>query len=271
VRSEAPRLTAALKRRAVSIGRSEGSLAAKSAAKQAATKGFTTTRDLVAAKAKAYCANISSLAALPQLCTAEGSALFNSLQKSGRVQQWQNGAEDAASIAASKQAAIAAFTAAAPHTHSSLSGIAEAVANATLAEQFDTYKTQWDAIEGRELSRVAQAKELFFRKSEDIMIAKATAAATKRVWSAVQSTAETQMAHDAKKAAHDAALAAVAAHLAPKFADAATKALPIAVRTASKKAMSMWHPTWDGKDASDLPPAPAPTTAAPTTTVGQSP
>mmetsp|Transcript_100437 Transcript_100437/g.230601 ORF Transcript_100437/g.230601 Transcript_100437/m.230601 type:complete len:207 (-) Transcript_100437:395-1015(-) len=162
VRSEAPRLTAALKRRAVSIGRSEGSLAAKSAAKQAATTGFTTTRDLVAAKAKAYCANISSLAALPTLCNAEGSALFNSLQKSGRVQQWQNGAEDAASIAASKQAAIAAFTAAAPNAHASLSGIAEAVANATLEEQFDTYKTQWEAIEGRELSRVAQAKELFF-------------------------------------------------------------------------------------------------------------
>jgi len=258
VRLEALKINAHIKRRAVAIGRAAGSKAAKEAADVANKAAFTKTRALVEAKAEEYCKSISTMGDLPKMCSKEGAVLIDSLKTKGRYAQWQNDADDQASLHATKAAAIAAYRSTATITNDELLPLALKTANAQYQTELSLAQTEWSKIEADINARIAQNKKDFFDKATSVMIAHTQLAVKRKIWSDVVANANKRMNKAAKDQAETTSLREVTTHLAPKFVAAAAHALPIAVRKAASNAMTAWHPHWDGKN-STLPKLPTTT------------
>jgi len=268
VAHETPAITAALKRRAVASGRAEATTAAKRAAKRAAWIGFKRTRALVEAKAAEYCHSISTIHQLPAMCKGTTHAMFSAMRKKGHLLQWANAAEDAAVMGASKYAAVAGFRAAAMPTVKKLKPLALKTATAVFNRMWAKYEAQWKQIERTHNSRVAFNKRVFFKNAANTISAHATYAIRKQLWHKDARVGVLRISRAAKRQAAVTSLKLVSKSLAPRFVAAAAKALPVAVKHASRQAMVMWEPHWNGiTQAHAWKPYPTTTTTTTTTTV----
>jgi len=235
---------ATLKRRAVNIGRAQGTQAAKFQSTRATNAAFAATTALVGRRARHYCRSISTLRRLPPMCEAEGKALFSALKTKGKVLVWRNQAQDAAALAASKAAALAGFQAAAANAYSVMHPLAKRIAAREFNRLWSIYQGRWKRKEADHKVRLRRNKVLFFKQATQTIIAHAQAAVKKQIFAKLRAQAGTRMRYAARVAASRVARKTVARSLAPRFVRASAKALPIAIRVASKKALKMWTPSW---------------------------
>jgi hypothetical protein len=246
---EGRKAVASLKRRAVNIGRAQGSSAAKFQSTRATNAAFSATVALVGRKAKHYCKSISTLHRLPAMCEAEGKALFSALKTKGKVLVWRNQAQDAATLAASKAAALAGFQSAAGNAYATMHPLAKRVAQQEFNRMWASFAAKWKKQEKANQARMIKNKRLFFKTATQTIIAHAQAAVKKYIGSRLHAQAGRRMHYAARVAAARVSKKVVARTLAPHFIRASSKALPIAVRIAAKKALKSWTPSWSPKSA----------------------
>mmetsp|Transcript_62457 Transcript_62457/g.167231 ORF Transcript_62457/g.167231 Transcript_62457/m.167231 type:complete len:309 (+) Transcript_62457:121-1047(+) len=238
---ESQKIDGELKRMAVRRGRAAASFAAKAAATKGTLVAAKRTKALLMGKAQQYCAKISTLKTLPALCGKEAAVLFGTLKSKGHMLEWRNEAETAAVLAASKAAAVAAYRGTNKVTQKELLPLAMQVAEKKFKTEYARGEKQWQSYVKKNAARIAQEKKTFFDRFTQRLIAKTSAAARKKIWG-IAKGANIRLNNAAKKQAEATSLKAVSTHLAPLFASAASKALPIAVRQAARKALQQWQP-----------------------------
>jgi len=244
---ETAALTAEIKRTAIRIARKEASMAATLASRAAVSTALEHTVKLIGAKAQAYCKKMFTDVVLPADCKTKAVALMYSLRSKGNTIAWQQYAHDRAVLEASKAAAIAAFRVGAPIFNHDLNPVATKVANKIFAQRYGEADRAWAAAAAEEEALEARKKTAFFKRKTDTIIAQIRVAIQKKTWSTVNKQLQLRMRVAARKAAKAAAWKAARHTIAPKFAKAASEALPLAVRAAGKKALQVWVPAWDGK------------------------
>jgi len=174
---------ATLKRRAVNIGRAQGTRAAKFQSTRATNAAFAATTALVGRRARHYCRSISTLRRLPPMCEAEGKALLSALKTKGKVLVWRNQAQDAAALAASKAAALAGFQSAAANAYSVMHPLAKRIAAREFSRLWRVYEGRWKRKAADHSARLKKNKVLFFKRATQTIIAHAQAAVKKQIFS----------------------------------------------------------------------------------------
>jgi len=244
---ETAALTAEIKRTAIRLARREASMAATLASRAAVSGALERSVKLIGERAQTYCKKMFTDVVLPADCKTKAVALMYSLRRKGSTTAWQQYAHDRAVLAASRAAAIAAFRVGAPIFNHDLNPVATKVATKIFAQRFGEADRAWAAAAAGQEAVEARKKQDFFKRKTEEIIAQIRVAIQKKTWTTVNQQLQLRMRVAAKKAAKSAAWKAARHTIAPKFAKAASEALPLAVRAAGKKALQGWVPAWDGK------------------------
>mmetsp|Transcript_33432 Transcript_33432/g.81627 ORF Transcript_33432/g.81627 Transcript_33432/m.81627 type:complete len:368 (+) Transcript_33432:91-1194(+) len=240
---ERPKLLTKLKANAKAAGDKFAKSTAAANAKAAVVRAHSITANILGRKATTVCGSMSNLKALPAVCASEAATMFQKVLSVAK-KDWQPAAARAAEGPAATMAANAAFKAVISVPGKVVPPVAFDAARAVFEKEWARHQKEWETLSAQKMEAMARAKDTYWVKAKDNLVAQVKSEVKKAVWDAPVKAADNKIARVADSTADKVSRLAVTNNLAPQFAASAKKALTTAVRAANGKYMTSWEATW---------------------------
>eukprot|EP00451_Oxyrrhis_marina_P002555 CAMPEP_0204254578 /NCGR_PEP_ID=MMETSP0468-20130131/2620_1 /ASSEMBLY_ACC=CAM_ASM_000383 /TAXON_ID=2969 /ORGANISM="Oxyrrhis marina" /LENGTH=738 /DNA_ID=CAMNT_0051228327 /DNA_START=115 /DNA_END=2331 /DNA_ORIENTATION=- len=243
VSTETPKIMQYLQRMSQDLGKHHADKAVRAAAKVAVGRAFRAAKTITAARAVRYCKQLSKLASLPPLCEQQAHGLLNTLKRS-KLAMWEKAAGDYATATTRSDATREGYKATKAVTPLEIRAVAAQIGKRVFLTEYPKMDYRWKEIAEFEKKRLAERKIAFFKAASAAIVKAITPKIKTALWGTPVTEAEVIIGKVAKAEAQKTAVKISARAVAPKLVAAARAALPLAVRSAHKKAMDKWGTTW---------------------------